>query len=425
MSSHAAPAAPASATTPAAPVATPSGHFPGLEGLRALAASLVVLTHAGDLAGPARAGWLLKPAAVGDVGVAVFFVLSGFLIYRPFVRSHLAGRAPARARTFWWRRALRIFPAYWAALTFFWALGFYSLGADWWKYYLLLQIYGAFTTFNGIIQAWSIATEVSFYFMIPFWSGLLRRVIGRGRTTVRIEAAGVTVLFAIGYLSRALFSASHRYAVPPHFMGSDSQGTFLRQVAFSWLPNQIDLFAIGMGVAVLWAWGEQTGRLDDLGRWLGRGAGWWWAAAFGTFLVITYVLGAAPVAVGNVGAHWQARQSLYGLFGLLLLVPLVYGDQSVGGVRRTLRLRPIVWVGVVSYGFYLYHLDFMVRFSQHVPRAQRIASRLGLPDDWAGTGRGNLNLLLIILVGFVCGLSAAAVSWYALEKPLSHFKGRL
>jgi peptidoglycan/LPS O-acetylase OafA/YrhL len=131
------------------------------------------------------------------------------------------------------------------------------------------------------------------------------------------------------------------------------------------------------------------------------------------------------VAVGNVGAHWQARQSLYGLFGLLLLVPLVYGDQSVGGVRRTLRLRPIVWVGVVSYGFYLYHLDFMVRFSQHVPRAQRIASRLGLPDDWAGTGRGNLNLLLIILVGFVCGLSAAAVSWYALEKPLSHFKGRL
>ena len=80
MSSHAAPAAPASATTPAAPVATPSGHFPGLEGLRALAASLVVLTHAGDLAGPGRAGWLLKPAAVGDVGVAVFFVLSGFLI---------------------------------------------------------------------------------------------------------------------------------------------------------------------------------------------------------------------------------------------------------------------------------------------------------------------------------------------------------
>ena len=59
-------------------------------------------------------------------------MISGFLIYRPYVAAQLAARKPLRARAFFWRRLLRLVPAYWAALTFFWWLGNFDLGHDWW-----------------------------------------------------------------------------------------------------------------------------------------------------------------------------------------------------------------------------------------------------------------------------------------------------
>src|SRR5688572_16406878 len=103
-----------SATTEA-PTARPHGaddvsppdrarvHFTGLEGIRALAASMVVVHHAVSFAGPDRAGPLHKLGAIGDMGVGVFFVLSGFLIYRPFAVAGLDGGSPQRAISFLWR----------------------------------------------------------------------------------------------------------------------------------------------------------------------------------------------------------------------------------------------------------------------------------------------------------------------------------
>ena len=91
-------------------------HFGGFEALRALAASMVVLHHATSIAGPRRAGRLLTLASVMDGGVALFFVLSGFLIYRPFVAALVDGRPVQSTAAFWWRRILRIFPAFWLVL---------------------------------------------------------------------------------------------------------------------------------------------------------------------------------------------------------------------------------------------------------------------------------------------------------------------
>ena len=52
-----------------------------------------------------------------DVGVSIFFLISGFLLYRPFADSHLTERTSPDVRKFWARRLLRIVPAYWLALT--------------------------------------------------------------------------------------------------------------------------------------------------------------------------------------------------------------------------------------------------------------------------------------------------------------------
>src|SRR5439155_8306716 len=52
-----------------------------------------------------------------EVGVAIFFVISGFLLYRPFAASRAAGQPAPRTGPYAWRRVLRIVPAYWLALT--------------------------------------------------------------------------------------------------------------------------------------------------------------------------------------------------------------------------------------------------------------------------------------------------------------------
>lgn len=383
-------------------------HFPCLEGLRALAALAVIFIHAGSLAGPHRAGAMFRPSQAGDMGVSVFFALSGFLIYRPFVSAGLDGAEPMRLRAFWWRRLLRILPAYWLALTFFWAIGSFHLGPYWWRFYLFLQIYDAFTAFGGVVQAWSICTEMTFYLLIPVWALLLRR-LWRGRTTLKVELGGVAVLIAAGYVSRALFSASHRMWAPHAPM---------RAVAFTWLPNQIDLFALGMGVAVLHAWAGRTGALERWGRRLGRGPGIWWAAALGGYLLAVYGLGPAPLATGYVGLFWQERQALYGAVAVLLLVPLVFGDQGRGAVRGVLRLRPVVWVGTVSYALYLWHLDWMNRLVTTTDFFGRVTW-----TGWHHQRPGDANFWVLFGAGVVFGLASAAVSWHVVEKPLLRLKG--
>src|ERR1041385_2928445 len=96
-----------------------AGRFPLCDSLRAIAALAVLTTHAAFFSGAVIGGQAaLRPyLARLDVGVTIFFLISGFLLYRPFARAHLReGHAP-RTLAYGWRRVLRIVPAYWLALT--------------------------------------------------------------------------------------------------------------------------------------------------------------------------------------------------------------------------------------------------------------------------------------------------------------------
>src|SRR5260370_42480308 len=86
-----------------------------LDGLRAAAAVAVVLTHVAFQTGEVVRG--AGGALLGrlDAGVAVFFALSGFLLYRPYVAARWDGRPPPPVRRYALRRAARILPAYWLA----------------------------------------------------------------------------------------------------------------------------------------------------------------------------------------------------------------------------------------------------------------------------------------------------------------------
>lgn len=419
----------ATPTTPGGTDTAESGtvvrpHFPGLEGMRAVAASLVVLTHATFLAGDQRSGWLAQPGRFGDAGVAIFFTLSGFLLYRPFVVAHLEGEPQLPALAFWWRRILRIFPCYWVALTVLWGLhtfqpfGFaigFDLGPQWWKYYLLLQIYIPALGQGGIAQSWSIATEVSFYVLLPLWALGIRGISRRRPTPFGLEIGGIAALFVFGYLSRWWFSHYDGLAVPiiPGFL---PEGVTWRAVSFTWLPNQIDFFAIGMAVAAVHVFTTRNGTIDRLAAWT-KWPSLWWVAALGVYLTITYGLGDNPADYKS--GYWQGRSVLYGLLGLTMIVPLVFGDQRRGLIRRFVNWKPIWWIGVVSYGFYLWHLSLMERLVT-------MPDPLGGSPQWTGV-RGwtlqNANVYGLLIGAFVLGLAVAGASWYLVEKPLLRFKG--
>src|SRR5918911_1023029 len=88
--------------------------FPAFDGLRALAAGAVALTHSAFIS-----GFNIRNNAWGpyfarlDIGVAVFFVISGFLLYRPFVLARFAVSDSPATLPYFQRRFLRIFPAFW------------------------------------------------------------------------------------------------------------------------------------------------------------------------------------------------------------------------------------------------------------------------------------------------------------------------
>jgi peptidoglycan/LPS O-acetylase OafA/YrhL len=318
-----------------------------------------------------------------DVGVTIFFLLSGFLLYRPRVAAHLRGEPEPALGTYLLRRAARLIPAYWLALTFFILIGaIHPHGyADYLAYYGFVQIYWRSRTLGGIVPAYSLAIEVSFYVFLPFYSAAVRRVASIGA-----ELAGVAVLYITGLTVHAWLLATH------------PQGT----IATYWLPAQIDLFALGMGLAVLSAWSAERGVVPSFLSAAGRRPGWCWALSAGAFLVAATALG-LPRTFGQLPrAEEMGRQVLYAATAFFLILPAVFGPQDQGRIRGLLRSRPAVWLGLISYGIFLWHYDWLIKLRQW--------------GTIAALGHLRFVALLVMTVGLA--VSCATVSWRLVERPV-------
>ena len=214
-------------------------RYPHIDGLRAIAALSVVVFHIGFVAHASHAGFVNGLRSQALSGVTVFFVISGFLLYRPFVAANWNARRTDVAE-YAKRRARRILPGYWAVLV---VIGFLGLpgavfGAHWWEYFTFLQIYDNASLFGGLAVAWTLCVEVSFYALLPIYALVLRRLLAQraADSRLRIELAVLTGLSLVALLTKALL-------LPRLPTGATVAASTCRAVS-RW-------FALGMGLAVL------------------------------------------------------------------------------------------------------------------------------------------------------------------------------
>lgn len=378
----------------------PSGgvRFPCFDGLRAMAAVAVMFAHSSLASGLNVRSSFGDYLARLDMGVAIFFLISGFLLYRPFVARAYAERRAPETGPYFRRRFLRIYPAYWVGLTavlLYFPHPHVNNTFDLFLHYSLLHIYSVHTVLGPVQQAWSLATELSFYVFLPLYAWALARIVRASRHRFCAELTGVAVLYAISVVSRLVVFTVVR--------DPDYRGVF-----GTWLIARLDQFALGMLLAVLSVWVVRY-RVA-LVEWLARPwvPGLSWVVAGVSYWAVSTRLGLIPGPSNDETVlQLMGLQFLYGATAFFLILPAVFGPANRGLVRGFLRFRVVAWLGVISYGIYLWHeawLDlyleqFKVRFFQG-------------------------PFLTITIFMSALTVLTAAVSWHVLEQPLLRLKNR-
>ena len=342
------------------------GYHAALDGLRAIAVLSVIAYH--DNYGWAKGGFL---------GVDMFFVLSGFLIttllvleFRRASTIHLAA--------FWARRARRLLPALFLVLVFVAIYNHYVV-LPWerngvrndmlaslfyvanWRFIFDQQGYfQIFSAASPLRHMWSLAIEEQYYLVWPLIVLACLRV-GRGSTRL---LAWVCALGAIASIvsMRVRFHPGDPSAA---YYATDARahsiliGAFLAVLLLAWRP------------------GPQARRV----------------LAIAAFPAILIVLIATRVTSGT-GAHYYHGGSA--LFAVVVAV-LIAGILQPGPVASVLSWRPLVWIGTISYGLYLWHWPIAVWL---------VPSRVHV-------GTTTLNLLRLAVT-----FAAATASYYLLERPI-------
>jgi peptidoglycan/LPS O-acetylase OafA/YrhL len=337
-----------------------------VESLRALAALCVMTghlwgsTHGYDPSGTYGSFWR-RALFGGGFGVFVFYALSGYLLFWPFVRRHFGNGRPIDLQRYAANRALRILPLYFFAVVVLLVVQNHGGTFDlWWRHLALVQSMWT-SSLNAVDGSlWSVAVEIQFYALLPLIAVALAFASGRSR----VRAAAILVAVgAASYVARRELSPNEgdlwSYQLPTTFL----------------------FFVGGMLVALLrHAWEERRPVILD-GP-LGSSTLW--------------ALAAVPL-FGVVFWRYDT-QELCAVAAFLLLGALVLPLRA-GPVVRALEWRPLALLGVASYSLYVWHVP--------------IIDALG---GGAGLLRSASFVTVLVLFGGVC-IAAAFGSYRLIETP--------
>ena len=357
------------------PVRGSQRYLPGLDGLRAIAVGAVVAYHVG-------LGW----AQGGLLGVGVFFTLSGYLI-TDLLLGQQEITDKLQLTDFWLRRARRLLPALFVMLAVVTAwvtlldrsqlpairgavvasAGYVS---NWWLIAQHSSYFAQFGPPSPLGHLWSLAVEEQFYLIWPWllWLGLRLRRKHPG-TDTRLAAATLLLAAASAVTMALLYRPG--YDPTRVYEGTDTR-------AFALL--------IGSALAFVWPSRHLRGEITEGARWVLDGAGF---AGLVVFAVLVW-------RTSEYSAFLYRGGMVLLALGTALMVASTASPASRFG--RILGRQPLRWLGVRSYGIYLWHFPIIV---------------LTTPADGRDTlARGALQVAATI--------GCAALSWRYLEEPIRH-----
>jgi peptidoglycan/LPS O-acetylase OafA/YrhL len=377
------------------------GNLLGGDGIRAIAMTAVFVAHVAVNSDPGNGlenyHWAKQVVGRLDLGLATFFVLSGYLIARPFVRSFVLGTKRPSVRRFVRNRTLRIVPAFYVIA----ALVLLRFGLDgaisptpdnpsgtgpasaWWQVLSIFTFTQSYTTGSATLpigQAWSLDVEVAFYAAIPVAAAIAYRLGSRLRTPrSRAQAA---LAFVGGLALVSIWLRQHNdntlatLASPP-------------LIIYAFLP--------GVALAIAEPWAVPLFR--DQPRRARRFA--WAAVGIAALAYVLYCAWDFNVETTQIHHALGRRSLMSALFGMALLAALIALQLGTGKVPRWADNRWLNWMGERSYAVYLLHVWILFEV-------------INLVGADAGTA---VLFVAMIGIGFPVTLVLAALSWRFVERP--------
>jgi peptidoglycan/LPS O-acetylase OafA/YrhL len=357
------------------PATRDSGYMPQLDALRFFAVMGVIVVHNWQ---PSSDIPILGQVDWAELGVRLFFVLSGFLITGILLGGRALGeRDPARRlffiRQFYARRFLRIFPIYYAILIVLIIIGLGQLREIWpwlFSYTTNIYIWHHLAFPYAIPHFWTLAVEEQFYVVWP-WAMLFlpRRWL---------------VPFLVGLCCVA---PAWRFYASFHYSHDDWSA------AYTFTLGVIDFLAFGALLAIaneVVSWAKLRRVLTLVALPLGA------VVYVSLFWMNHSVDHHVPLALEDTGAA-------------LVFCWLIWSASRRfrGPARHVLEWRPIVYLGKISYGIYLFHFLVPVAF-------ERAAAHL----DVAYENAGFVNFIVTSVVTF----AIASFSWHFFERPINGLK---
>ena len=350
-------------------------YHPGLDGLRGVAVVMVLLFHSG-------LGWLEG----GFLGVSVFFTLSGYLI-TTLLLAEVEEKNRIDFFSFWGRRLRRLLPASLAAIG---AVVLFApllstaveesrirgdaisavLYFSNWRYVQAGMSYEElFSSKSPLLHLWSLSIEAQMYIVVPVVV-IVGAVLGlRRRGFALIMALGVVTSMVISIF---LVDGDRLY------YGTDSRAAELL-----------------MGALLACVWPAMLRRSARQDRTSGSEMSSRYRSLPSWFPLVAFIAVITVASLTTTGSPWVYSGALGG-FSILSAI-LVYGSIQPGPLRSLLSLGPLVIIGRVSYGLYLYHWPIFV---------------------WLTPERTDLDGEALFVVRLLATSLVTAVSYVALETPI-------